>query len=215
MKQLTLGLLLSLPFLMHTTQAAKEKYINLGEHNEQIRNVLALADGHFINNKTLELIFKACLNIQDIQLGDRNPNDRKTRTGRYQYRKQRCSVVELADLEENFVGDPELNEVLARVKLDFENSVAKFIEQASGVKQMLVQLIKESCERRNRKNSLLLTWAEAPEGHETIIFNSDIQSFKEFNLFCQDLLNYLGDLVESCPKARKQFQEQNAKAQKN
>ncbi len=224
MKQLKLSLLLSLPFFIQTAHSANvnagehteqtKKHKNLGEHNEQVKNLLALLDGNIINAEIVKVMIEAGKGIQNVQHGDHDPLNRNHRIGRYSFRGQPFTVAQLAELEKNFVGDQELNQLLIQAKAEFEGSVARFMGRARGVKEILVKLIEESCKCHNRHNSLLLAWATAPEEHEMLVFHTDIQSFKALNDFCQDLMNYLGDLMTSCPKAMKQFKDKQAQSGK-
>lgn len=209
MKKLTLSLLLSLPLF---TPMIHARNINLGEQNETIRNAIAFVDGHLgrINGNTIGIMIEVAQKIQDIQHGNRDPQNRALRIGKFVFNGKAYSIAELANIESQYVGNPELNALLVEAKRGFEDLVAQFIGQASGTKDILIMLIQESCHRRDRKNSLLLTWASAPDGHETVIFHTEVQSFKALNDFCQDLTHFLGDLTMSCPKACEQFKQKQA-----
>lgn len=93
---------------------------------------------------------------------------------------------------------------------DFDRKVAPFMEDARGAKAQLFALIQESCKKRNRLDSFLLTWADAEEGHETSAMQTQITSFKSLSVFCQDLIMFLKDMINSCPKAVAQYQELKA-----
>jgi hypothetical protein len=214
MQRLKLSLLLSLPFLSAVVAEAKEahaqvKHVNLGDLNEKVKNAIAFLDGQFgrIDGNTFGVILNVRSKIQAILFGDRDPNKQGHRIGHYLFQGKHYSIAELADIESQYVGNAELNAVLVNAKSGFEELVGQFIGQASGTKSFLVILIEESCYRRNRKNSLLLTWATSPEEHETVIFHTEIQSFRALNDFCQDLINFLEDLMYSCPKAMDQFKK--------
>jgi hypothetical protein len=215
MKQLKLSLLLSLPllFVSGITEAkeahAQAKHLNLGDLNERVKNAIAFLDGQLgrIDGNTFGLILNVRSKLQAILFGDRDPNNHSHRVGHYLFNGKRYSIAELAEIESQHVGNAELNALLIDAKKSFEELVAQFIGQASGTKSFLVILIEESCYRRNRKNSLLLTWATSPEEHETVIFHTEVQSFRALNDFCQDLTNFLEDLMFSCPKAMDQFKK--------
>jgi hypothetical protein len=217
MNRLKIGLLLSLPFIylpINAKEAHHPKHINLGEHNETIKKILEFVDGGVINGNIFATIFDVRNKIHAIRLGDRDKTHKDDAshknieyTGRYIFRSQKYSAQQLAEIEANYVGDTELNALLLQAKDDFEQMVGKFIGQAKGSKDLLEKLILESCFRRNRKDSILLTWAGCTEGHETVIFHTEVQSFKTFVEFCQDLENYLEDLMYSCKKAQVQYKE--------
>jgi len=209
MNHFKIGILLSLPLFYAPLEASKEhstKHIALGEHNENLKKTLESLDGIIINGDIFAIIFNVRNKIHAILFGDRDKQTNR-RIGHYVFKDKNYSILELAAIESNYVGDAELNLLLAQAKNDFESMVGQFIEQAKGTKDMLEKLIKESCYRRNRNNSILLTWAGCRNGHETVIFHTEVQSFKTFAEFCQDLENYLMDLMYSCPIAREQYKE--------
>lgn len=211
MNRLKIGLLLSLPFLYAPLKAVKEahhaKHINLSEHNETVKKAIVFLDGQVgrVDGNTFGTIFLVRNKLNAFRLGAKKDGHR---TGSYLFRDQHYSIDDLAEkIEAHYVGDAELNTVLALAKKDFEELVGQFINQAKGTKSFLVTLIEESCYRRNRKNSILLTWASSTEEHETVIFHTEVQSFRGLAEFCQDLENFLEDLMFSCPKAMDQFKK--------
>lgn len=196
MNYLKLALLLSLPFTMQTTWSAG--HLNLGEQNEKVQKILETIDGHIgFNGNTVHIMVDVAKKLK------RFLNDRiYTFNGRTDH-----NILDLIEIESHHKGNADLDTILVNAKQDFENLVAQFISQASGTKGFLVILISESCLRRHRQNSLLLAWASAPEGHETVLFHNEIVTFKGLSLFCEDLTNFLGDLIESCPIAKAQFKQ--------
>lgn len=209
MNRLKIGLLLSLPFIYAPIEATKEhhaKHINLGEHNEAVRKAIVFLDGQVgrIDENSFGTIFMVRNKLNAFRLGTKKDGHRK---GNYLFKDKYYSIEELASMEEKYVGDAMLNALLAQAKRDFEDLVGQFIGQAKGTKSFLVTLIEESCYRRNRKNSILLSWANSTEEHETVIFHTEVQSFRGLAEFCQDLENFLEDLMFSCPKAMEQFKK--------
>lgn len=104
-----------------------------------------------------------------------------------------------------------LKECLELVKEDFQAAVCPFLSNARNTKEPMIILITESCEKRNRPDSLLLDWAQMEGEEETESFNKQVTSFAILYLFCDDLANFLGDLTRSCPKAFRQFMEMKKK----
>ena len=96
---------------------------------------------------------------------------------------------------------------LVHAKKDFEEKVASFAKDSHGAKGQMLMLIDESCKKRGRTDSLLVTWADTKEGAEMQFFNEQIISFKGLDQFCTDLTNFLGDLMRSCPRAMAQFKK--------
>lgn len=96
--------------------------------------------------------------------------------------------------------------VLEKAKEDFLTMTAPFMG-CMRFKEPLLGLIQESCNLRHNKNCFLLKWGEEPTGQEGILLRKDLVTFKDFEKFCVDLTDYLGDMAESCPKAKKMFIE--------
>ena len=60
------------------------------------------------------------------------------------------------------------------------------------------RLTEEFCRKHNRPDSLLLNWSK---GDEVELYRKSVTSFKIFHIFSTDLMNFLADLIMSCPKA--------------
>jgi hypothetical protein len=132
--------------------------------------------------------------------------DDKT-TGAYVLGNERLSVQQLAELEKHHANDPRLAAVLKKAKHDFIESNKHFIKNIEPIKKLIISLMQEFCERRNKPNSIILDWAQAKSGTEPELFNRSIQNFTNFDLFLNDLILFLKDLVNSCPRAREQYRE--------
>lgn len=204
MKLLHIALLFSLP--LYNTIIKADHY-NLGERSEMLESTIAFLDGHHgrIDGEIFGLMASVRQKIQTLVFGVRDTINKNKRVGQYLFKGTAYTVHELVTLEETYHNDPEFITLLEQVKIDFENLVSQFISSARGTKQYLIHLIEESCKRRNRMDSILLTWADAKEEDETALFKTQVTSFKELNLFCSDLMNFLEDLMVSCPKAMGQF----------
>jgi hypothetical protein len=127
--------------------------------------------------------------------------------GLYPFEKEKFSISQLAVIEKMDPSNPHLANALAISKRDFIETTKHFMKGIEPVKRLMMSLIKEFCERRNRPDSVILDWANAKSGNEDEIFNQAIKSFANFELFLSDLTFFLKDLVNSCPKAREQYKE--------
>ncbi len=127
--------------------------------------------------------------------------------GAYALDNERLSVKQLAELEQQNPHDPRLAAILKKAKHDFIESNKHFIKNIEPVKKLIISLMQEFCERRNKQNSIILNWAQAKSGSEPEVFNRSVQNFATFDLFLSDLVLFLKDLVNSCPKAREQYKE--------
>jgi hypothetical protein len=141
------------------------------------------------------------------------------RIGIYPFGEQKYSIQQLANLEQE-AGLGQLQETLVHAKTDFEQQTLEFLGLAKSFKSQMLILIDESLRLHRRHESILLTWAEAKDGQEMLSFEKNVKSFDDFARFLHDLLNYLDDLIASCPKAQKVFlqtkndQEQTIYAQR-
>ena len=127
--------------------------------------------------------------------------------GAYAFDNEKLSIHQLANLEQQNANDPRFVIILKKAKHDFIESNKHFIKNIEPVKKLIISLMQEFCERRNKQDSIILNWAQARSGAEAEVFNRSIQSFTSFDLFLNDLVLFLKDLVNSCPKAREQYKE--------
>ena len=197
-KKLMLGLLVS--SLVPTAQTTHAIVLK--------SRMLELIDGtSFFNGEIIGMTKKIQRDILIMMVGIRTENGYQ---GKYELEGEFYSVRTLAELEKNCT-DPRKKELLDNllmvVKKEFEDTMAPFIADARSVKEPMIHLITESCERRNRQDSLLLDWSKMGDNDddETSSFNAQVTSFTIFYKFCGDLAHFLQDLIESCPKARAQF----------
>lgn len=181
-------------------------------------SVIKVADGTFLNADKIEFIRKFRRTLLAFILGDQLTNNQ--RKGKYFFCGKWHSIESLACIEQELVAstnkeDAEkrliLEELLTHAKADFIVQSSEFIESGRGAKNIMIVLIQEDCLKRNRPDSLLLDWARTKEGQESTMFEHQITSFGHYYHFLTDLVNFLLDLVHSCPKAEKQFKDRVAK----
>lgn len=181
-------------------------------------SVIKIADGTFINADKIEFIRKFRRKLLDFILGDLQPNNQ--RKGKYNLFGKFHSIESLARIElevSNSLNKKDIEtraalvEILTHAKADFIVQSNEFIESGRGSKSIMVVLIQEDCHKRNRPDSLLLEWAKTKEGQESTMFEKQINSFGDYYHFLTDLVNFLFDLIHSCPKAEGQFKDRVAK----
>lgn len=187
--------------------------------------ITGLIDGQSfgITGELVGAIYKIVRDVQILQIGR---NTQKGRIGpKFTVDDQAHTIKELADLEKSISlalhsNTPQQREtllaqqetvksLLKEAKQKFSAIVAPFLAHARGAKEPMFMLISESCTKRNRLNSLLFTWAKSTED-EMVCFDKSVTSFALFDEFCTDLTNFLGDLLQSCPKARAKFEQLKA-----
>jgi hypothetical protein len=118
----------------------------------------------------------------------------------------------LADARTRFVARiAPILEVLKKIRSDFIEVNAPFMEQTMGTKTLLLQLIEEFCCKHNLPRSFLLEWASVPDGDEIPFFEQSMTNTRILAQFCADLTLFLEDLVNSCPKGMAQFKKLTTK----
>lgn len=181
-------------------------------------SVIKIADGTFITADKIEFIRKYIRTLFGFLLGDQLPDHQ--RKGKYLFEGKWHSVQSLACIEQEISNSSDkkhqamsmaLQELLTRAKADFIVQSAEFIESGRGAKNIMIVLIEEDCQKHNRPHSSLLEWARTKEGQESTMFEKHITTFGHYYHFLTDLVNFLLDLVHSCPKAEAQFKERVAK----
>jgi len=186
-------------------------------------SVLALVDGNFVNADTLERICSFKREVLAIMRGDKKNGD--VYEGRYLFDGKRVAAQQVALIERDFMLQQDVaarNQVKKKfieqrdsclhvMQKDFLKASDKLKTIAYGAKPMMGLLIEESCKKRHRMDSILLLWAQTPEEKEDLIFEERVKTVTDFSAFCIDLLNFMGDLLYSCPKAHLQFEERATK----
>src|SRR5579863_541287 len=181
-------------------------------------SVIKIADGTFINADKIEFIRKFRRTMLSFLLGDQLPNNQ--RKGKYLFCGKWHSIESLARIEQEISNSLDkkhgemrlaLGELLIHAKADFVVQSNEFIESGRGAKTIMIVLIQEDCQKRNRSDSLLLDWAQTREGQESTMFERQVTSFGQYYHFLTDLANFLLDLVHSCPKAELQFKDRVVK----
>jgi hypothetical protein len=100
----------------------------------------------------------------------------------------------------------EIQKTLAVIRKDFEVTTTAFMMQVNIFKSLICQLIEEWCVRTKRQDTFLLTWHQA-EGDVFGLFHKEITSAQKLLQFMADLKDFLTKLVHSCPRAWKEFVE--------
>lgn len=180
-------------------------------------NLIAIIDGKSFgfHGELVGSLYKLARDIQSMQLGKLTGDGR---VGGYIFQGQPHCIKSLALLEkmtENYLKDctikdrasyektaAELAVQLKKMKQDFKPMVSPLIGMACGAEDIYALLLRESVPA----GSPLLNGSDKFDTDMTD-FDKCIISFRLFDQFCTDLVNFLGDLVYSCPKARAQFEE--------
>jgi hypothetical protein len=190
---------------------------NLSKKRRILKSAVIKAVDSFINSTLFNKILVLRQHLSNMLFGMLTKDG--TRIGIYTIADTKYSIQQLAQLERD-QGPEALNAILLQAKTDFEHQTTEFLGLAKSFKSQMLILIDESLRLHKRTESILLTWAEAKDGQEMLSFEKNVTSFDGFARFLHDLLNYLDDLIASCPKAQKVFlqtkndQEQRIYAQR-
>lgn len=177
-----------------------------------LKSAVIKAVDNFINSTLFNQILVLRQQLSNMLFGTLTKDG--TRIGMYHFMDGTYSIQQLTQIERGY-GPESINPILAKAKSDFEQQTSKFLDLAKSFKSQMLILIDESLSLHKRAGSILLSWAEAKEGQEMLSFETHVTSFDCFARFLHDLLNYLDDLIASCPKAQKVFlQTKNDQEQK-
>jgi len=113
----------------------------------------------------------------------------------------------LREYEKNSPKTPEYKEALTQACNHFIQFSADYVVEIETAKGIMVKIINEWSELRNKPNTLLLDWSNL-EGAERDDLFKTMTSFEVFDIFLCDLLLFLKDLVHNCPKSYQKYQEQ-------
>lgn len=194
-------------------------YADQDEYGIQTRSIklesgiLSKIDGIFFTGETVGPIMKYQINLRDFLMGKRATEGK--RIPQYMFEGNLYTMQQLSKLETTRGSNAELRNVLRQIRSEFEQLSVEFRGVARGSKKFMATLVEESCSRRNRLNSsILYIWAKTDETEEEKLFDEYVHTIKDLEVFFIDLHNFLGDLMASCPKAFRQFNEKVAKCKK-
>jgi hypothetical protein len=127
------------------------------------------------------------------------------RQGLYTFKGDLHTIEQLHKI--TFDDHTEEKALLEHVKADFETRIKPFIEMGRSFKPQMLLFIGESLRlhKRNHPSNILLRWAETDGNNDMEAFYTYVNSFKDLSEFLYDLLNFLDDLISSCPKAKQLF----------
>ena len=80
-----------------------------------------------------------------------------------------------------------------------------YAKLAHGAKSSLLVLINESCKQHNRSKSVLQNWGQVKDGTESEQLYRDLKNMQLCAEFCQDMINFLEDMMSSCPIGQAQL----------
>jgi len=153
-----------------------------------------------------------CKKVNKFQYGKIDKKTKK-RIPQHKFQSKYYNLKELVQIENDLKSrskiDSEAKKALAnleKVLEELKDKMARilkpFLVDARGSYTLMVELIKESCAKRNRMDSELLRWNPK---NEEMSFKRHITSINDLDIFCTDLVNLQKDIVYSCPKATSMY----------
>ncbi len=92
--------------------------------------------------------------------------------------------------------------ILIQTQADFLAIVEQFLINAKAARELMLEIIAESCKLRQKNDTYLLKWSRLDSNEsEKVIFKRDINNCTSLSLFCSELIDFLEDFASSCPNA--------------
>lgn len=144
--------------------------------------------------------------LQDNDLGKEHLKNLVYHLGNKQYSLYELQVIEQTLQKSNKPLSATQQDlfkiIMIQAQSDFLAIVEQFLVNARDAKDLMIQLIDESCALRDNKDAYLLKWAHLETSEpEKIIFKRDINTMTNFYKFGSELVDFLGDFASSCPSA--------------
>lgn len=173
-------------------------YVKTSEASHDILPTAAALDGLLIKENDIGHMYQLGTKVEHLLKGPHTPDA--------------FSMQDLISLEQKGIMLPEKrNALLKDLKASFLEVSSQCLAAAHGSKTQFIPLIREWARVHIKPLSPLLRWAEVEEQQEHEHFNKTITTFEKFNEFCLDLLTFLSDIINSCPKAHALFKQRMEK----
>lgn len=166
----------------------------------------SVIDSDFLNGSIRTAYDTAMTYIQEHNLGTEYKKPLLYQLGNKHYSLHDLQMIELTLAKENKELSPTQKDLLKIIMIqahaDFLTIVEQFLINAKEAKDLMIELIEESCSLRDNKDAYLLKWAHFKTNEsEKVIFKRDINSFNNFYKFGTELVDFLGDFASSMPNA--------------
>ncbi len=118
------------------------------------------------------------------------------------------TIQDLITIEHNAGGmeAPELKNAFEYLKINFEKISIEYLEELQNSKQLMMPLIKNWSILRNRQDSILLEWSQIHKNEKEAL-SARLTNFTISGRLIEDLLLFLSDLVQNCPKSHRSYRE--------
>ncbi len=168
------------------------------------QNLIILVNGA----KSLEIAQKLAL-IYDFALPFPLTKDSSgpEHFGLLPFQNEYKTIHELVEIEtKTGEMDAALKESFEYLKINFEKLSIEYLEELQKGKQLMVPLIRNWSQLRNKQDSILLEWSQI-QNNEKEALTKRLTSFTISARLIDDLLLFLSDLVQNCPKSHRAYRE--------
>jgi len=166
----------------------------------------SVIDSDFLNGSIRAAYDIAMAHLQKNNIGSEYKQYLLYQLGNKHYSLHELQMIELTLAKENKELSQSQKELLKIIMIqaqaDFLTIVEQFLVNAKDAKDLMVELIEESCALRDNKDAYLLKWAHFNTTEtEKVVFKRDINTFNNFYKFGTELVDFLGDFASSLPCA--------------
>lgn len=117
------------------------------------------------------------------------------------------SLKELRDYEKDHEHDEDVVTALHHAGNHFEKFSEDYVTEIESAKGIMVQIIEQWSKLRNKPHTMLLDWSKIDNVDRDKLYDT-MTTFEIFDTFLVDLLLFLKDLVQNCPKSYQKYKEQ-------
>lgn len=178
------------------------EHINIKEIFNFAKNIIALTRGTNVATiEQIDTIYK--LNLpESVRLYARD----SSKAGMLFFNNEYVTLKELVEYEKENPEDPELANAIHQALIIFSKLASDYEHDIQTAKSIMLQIIQDWSKLRNRKQTLMLEWARvAGTGREEL--ENAMTTAHKLDIFIDDLLMFLKDLVRNCPKSYRKYRQ--------
>lgn len=133
--------------------------------------------------------------------------DAKGKVGMIWFKDNYYSLKELRDYEKTHAHDQDFTQALHYAETHFEKFSEDYVTEIESAKGIMIQIIEQWSKLRHKPSTMLLDWSKIDSFERDALYGT-MTTFEVFDTFLVDLLLFLKDLVQNCPKSYQSYKEQ-------
>lgn len=133
--------------------------------------------------------------------------DQKGKVGMIWFKDNYYTLKELRDYEKDHAHDADFKKAIHAAAHHFERFSEDYVTEIESAKGIMVQIIEQWSKLRHKPTTMLLDWSKIDSMERDQLY-ATMTSFEIFDTFLVDLLLFLKDLVQNCPKSYQKYKEQ-------